>query len=327
MLAWVTVFAPAPTAAADAGPLSRAIESVRFVAYTPTDLSIVDGQVRAASPRQIRQDLRRLRADFQGLVTYSSGGGLEAVPAIAAELGFRAIVLGVWDPASTQELATAVRLARRWPRLVVAVAVGNETLLAGRHAWPVLRGAMQRVRDQLPGVAVATSEPFYYYLDGEPADFVAQQDFLLPSVHPLFQPWFAHASTSQAVEFVVNVVQRLEQVSTKPLLIKETGLPSGPAGSGFSGARQAEFWRLLCERLPSRPGLGLVYFEAFDHPWKTDNARHEFGDHPEEAYWGLYRHDGRPKPVMAQLRALWNQPARSGCRPFAVGTPDAGDGQ
>ena len=66
------------------------------------------------------------------------------------------------------------------PELIPAVAVGNETLLAERHAWPVLRAAMQRVRAALPGVAVTTSEPFYYYLDDTPPDFIASQDFLLP---------------------------------------------------------------------------------------------------------------------------------------------------
>ncbi len=309
----------------DPQALSRAIDSVRFVAYTPTDLNIVDGQVRAASARQIRQDLLRLRGDFQGLVTYSSGGGLEAVPAIAADLGFRALVLGVWDPTSQQELAAAVRLARRWPQLVVAVAVGNETLLAGRHSWPLLRAAMHQLRAQLPGVAVATSEPFYFYLDGGPPDFLQQQDFLLPSVHPLFQPWFAPENTTQAVDFVLNVAQRLRQQSAKPILIKETGLPSGPQARGFSAARQAEFWRQLCARLPERSGLGVVYFEAFDHPWKTENARAEFGHHPEEAHWGFYRHDGTPKPALAQLRELWHRGRPPACA-AASGTPDPAHG-
>jgi len=291
-----------------------AIESVRFVAYTPTDLKIVAGQVQAASKQQIRKDLELLREDFQGLVTYSSADGVEEVPEIAAALGFRAVIPGIWDPTSEAEINRAIKLARHWPRLVVAVAVGNETLLAQRHDWSVLRAAMQRVRAALPGVAVTTSEPFYYYLDDNPADFVASQDFLMPSVHPLFQPWFTgDTTTAQAIDFVVKVAALLAEKSGRPVLIKETGLPSGPADHAFSAARQADFWTGLCRQLPYTPGLGVVYFEAFDHDWKTENARLEFGAHPEEGYWGLYTGDGRPKAVVTQLRQLWREPDAGYC--------------
>jgi exo-beta-1,3-glucanase (GH17 family) len=304
-----------PAAAGDAiSRVREAIDTLRFVAYTPTDLRIVDGRVHPASKAQIRQDLEKLRDDFQGLVTYSSADGVEAVPAIAAELGYRAVIPGVWDPASESEINTAIGLARNWPELVPAVAVGNETLLAQRHEWPVLRAAMQRVRAALPGVAVTTSEPFYYYLDDTPPDFVASQDFLLPSVHPLFQPWYSRATgTDQAIDFVVKVAALLAEKSSKPVLIKETGLPSGPASEGYTAAGQAQFWTGLCRGLPDTPGLGVVYFEAFDHDWKSENARHEFGLHPEEGYWGLYGGDGRAKPALEQLRRLWREPGAGYC--------------
>ena len=81
--------------------------------------------------------------------------------------------------------------------VVVGVAVGNETLLAQRHDWDTLRAAMQRLRAALPEVAIATSEPFYFYLNQEPPDFLAAQDFLLPSIHPLYESWFAQAGEEQ----------------------------------------------------------------------------------------------------------------------------------
>lgn len=314
LLLGLSLMLPAAPAAEVPNRVREAIDTLRFVAYTPTDLSVIDGRVHAASKAQIRRDLERLRGDFQGLVTYSSADGVEQVPAIAAALGFRAVVLGVWDPTSEREIDTAIRLARRWPALVVAVAVGNETLLAERHDWSVLRAAMQRVRAALPGVAVATSEPFYYYLDDTPADFIASQDFLLPSVHPLFQPWFNRATTTeQAIDFVAKVAGLLAEKSAKPVLIKETGLPSGPAQNGYSAARQADFWTGLCRRLPYRPSLGVVYFEAFDHDWKAENARREFGLHPEEGYWGLYSGDGRAKTALEQLRRFWQEPGDGYC--------------
>ena len=285
--------------------LRAAVESVRFVAYTPTDLTVVEGQVRPASVQQIRKDLTILRKDFTGLVLYSSADGLEEVPAIASVLNFQALILGIWDPRAEREIANAVRLARAYPQLIVGVAVGNETLLAKRNDWATLRQSMLRLRAALPDVAITTTEPFYFYLNDEPADFLSVQDFLLPGVHPLYEPWFAQATTEGAVDFVVKIATRLSAKTDKPLLIKETGLPSGPAKQGFTPARQTEFWSALAQRLPPAKGRGLVYFEAFDHAWKVKNAEKEFGLHPEEAFWGLYTEEGTPKPVVKALRQIW----------------------
>ncbi len=288
-----------------ANRVRAAVESVRFVAYTPTDLKIVAGQVHPASRERIHRDLATLRADFQGLITYSCADGVDEVPAVASALGYRALILGIWDPLSEREFSNARRLVTAYPQLIVGISVGNETLLAERHEWSVLRAAIQRLRAALPGVAITTSEPFYYYLNDDPADFLAIQDFLLPSVHPLFQPWFAQATTEQAVDFVVRVADLLSAKTDKPVLIKETGLPSGPPGTRFTPAVQAQFWTSLFERLPHAPGRGVACFEAFDHDWKEENARREFGAHPEEGYWGLYSADGHPKAVVAALRKLW----------------------
>ena len=289
-------------------PASRvraAIESLRFVAYTPTDLKIISGQVHAASRERIRRDLAILREDFQGLITYSCADGVEEVPGVAQALGYRALILGIWDPLSEREFSNARRLVNAYPQLIVGVSVGNETLLAQRLEWPVLRASIQRLRAALPGVAITTSEPFYYYLNDDPADFLAVQDFLLPGVHPLFETWFDQATTAQAVDFVVSVAGLLSAKTDKPVLIKETGLPSGPPGTRFTPAIQAAFWTSLYRQLSHVPGRSVAYFEAFDHDWKEENARREFGSHPEEGYWGLYTADGHPKAVMAAMRKLW----------------------
>lgn len=294
--------------------IRAAVASVRFVAYTPTDLRIVAGEVRPASAQQIRKDLAALREDFQGLVMYSGNNGLEEVPAIAHELGFQALILGTWDIASADEIANVIRLARAYPELIVGVSVGNEVLLAERHEWAMLRDAIQRLRAALPQVAVTTSEPFYFYLNEDPPDFLSVQDFLLPSVHPLFETWFPEATTERAVDFVVQVAARLTAKTDKPVLIKETGLPSGPPERGFTLARQTEFWVELSQRLPPAAGAGLVYFEAFDHAWKVENAEAEFGLRPEEAFWGLYEEHGKHKPVIKALRRVWDAQSRTSGR-------------
>jgi len=90
--------------------LRNVLREVRFVAYTPTDFAVVNGQPKSASAARIGQDLARLHSTFRVLITYSCANGVEQVPAVAVRLGYRALILGVWDPASKTEVDTAVAL-------------------------------------------------------------------------------------------------------------------------------------------------------------------------------------------------------------------------
>ncbi len=285
--------------------LAALLATTRFVTYTPSAFFVRGEEIHEPSAQSIERDLMLLRRDFSGLILYASSGGIEQVPAVAERLGYRALILGIWDPMSETERRTAIDLARRYPRLVAGVAVGNETLLAKRLTWPVLRPVLEQVRAALPDVPITTSEPFAIYLDTNGAEFIAAQDFLLPNVHPRHEPWFASATIDTDVDFVVKIAARLRSATDKPILIKETGLPSAPAEGGFSAQHQAQFWSALQRRLPPQAGRGVAVFEAFDQPWKPEQARAEFGFHSEEAHWGIYRSDREPKPVVEALRKVW----------------------
>jgi exo-beta-1,3-glucanase (GH17 family) len=275
----------------------EALASVRFVAYAPRTGS---GHATLAA---LRDDLSLLRPHFDGLVTYASARGQDAIPVVAAQLGFRAIVIGVWDPRDARELERAIAAAGDNPAVVVALCIGNEGLFFERYSVDDLRAAFTRARAALPSVALTTSEPFALYLrDGPVADFLNGQDLVLPNVHPLHEPWFASAPPGAAIDFVVNVLDELARRSRAPILVKETGLPSGPVERGFSEAGQAAFWRALGERVPRTRSRAVVFFEAFDAPWKPAEVRAVTGrDHPEEAHFGLLRADGAPKPALAAI--------------------------
>lgn len=285
---------PAPRAR-----LEAALSSVDFVAYTPRgfDPNLGTGPVAIET---IRADLLQLRPYFDGLVTYSSARGLDAVPGVARELGYRAVVVGVWDPANADELARAFESARSERDVVIALALGNEGLYFERYDAAALARAFTRARDEVPGVAVTTTEPFFVYLDPARASALPAQDFALPTVHPIDQPWFASAGPAIGVDFVVNIVRDLEARTGLAVLVKETGVPSGPADEGFSEAAQAAFWVALAAKLPPTRAHAFVRFEAFDAPWKTAAVAADTGDvRGTEAHWGFFRADGSAKPVVA----------------------------
>src|SRR4029079_19556783 len=80
---------------------------------------------------QIRADVQILTSYTNTIRTYSSTGGGELVPAIAAEFGLK-VTLGIWidknEERNEREIQSAIALARRYSN-VNAIVVGNETTL------------------------------------------------------------------------------------------------------------------------------------------------------------------------------------------------------
>jgi exo-beta-1,3-glucanase (GH17 family) len=293
--------------------LREALAHGRFVAYEPTSLAVVNGRVTAADPASIHADLAVLRRKFDGLITYDAVHGNQALPAIAASLKFRALIIGVWDPLDEAQLGAAIEAAHRFPELVAGLSLGNELLFSRRMDVPQLAARIAQLRQQLPATPLSTTEPFHVYagLEHEAAGsrLLGQLDFLLVNVHPVFQPWFHDASDATAAQFVVNVLRDLTDLACGPILVKETGVPTAPASGGFSLERQASFYRELRSRLPPSSTRAFAYFAAFDAPWRAFDALAVPGDtaagvHPEEAHWGLYDAQRRPKPAAQELPPL-----------------------
>ncbi len=282
--------------------LRAALASVRFVAYTPRAFRPSQAGPPASVPSAaIAADLDLLRTAFDGLITYTAAGGLEALPALATARGYRALVIGVWDPQNREELAHALDLAQRFPDLVVGLAIGNEGLISRRYSLSQLLAALRQARAGAADLPLGTSEPFAVML-APPPELLDHIDFLLPNIHPLTEPWFASAPEPAAWQMVENVIAQLGRHG-KPILVKETGLPSAPASAGLSPERQSRFWQALWERLPPGPNAAVAAFEAFDAPWKPEEiARYFKTVPPGEAHWGFFTANGEPKPVLKAWR-------------------------
>jgi exo-beta-1,3-glucanase (GH17 family) len=290
--------------------LRSALAQARFVAYEPTSLQVSAGRVTGANAESIRADLKVLRTHFDALVTYDAVHGAEAISAIAAQLQYRALIIGVWNPFAPNEVAAALNAAQRFPQLVVGVSLGNEMLFSHRADAPRLAAAIAAVRRQLPGVPLSTTEPFHIFESEPGSALLAQLDFMLVNVHPVFQPWFHGATDATAAQFVANVAGQLAQAYCGPILIKETGVPTGPDALGFSDARQASFYKELRTRLPGVPALAFAYFSAFDAPWRAQDDTGVPGQGPQaqEAHWGLYDANRKSKPAVDQLPPLAQDP-------------------
>lgn len=284
--------------------LEVAMATARFVTYNPTGLKVIDGNITPASAESIRADLVALRPYFDGLITYSARDGNEHVADIAQELGYKAVVIGLWTPADPEEVRNAIRAVKAHPKLVVGISLGNEIVFGKRGTWANLQSYLSLMRSRIPDVPLTVAEPFAQFLEGDADDVRDQLDFMLVNIHPIFEKWFATAGPDNWADFVVKVTDKLSGAYCGPILIKETGLPTGPLNMGYDAEKQAAFWRALEAQFKPSHARAFSYFSAFDAPWRTGDFNPVAGVHPEEAFWGLFTESRAPKPAVQGLKKL-----------------------
>ncbi|MCC7492527.1 MAG: hypothetical protein IT204_09285 [Fimbriimonadaceae bacterium] len=282
---------PAPAGLAR---LREALRDRRFIAYTPTNYHPDRGV--APSDESLRADFATLRPYFDGIVTYGAGRRLggDRVLRAAAAAGML-VIAGLWNPADIDEQQVVTEFGRAHPEQLLAVLVGNETQLFKRCDLATLQAGIARLQEALPGVPVSTSEPVHLYSNAALRDM---GDFLAPIIHWVFAGP-ARADVRAGVAWTAERVRWLRGLpgAARPVLVKESGLPSGPAP--LSATVQAAWWEASAQRLAPSLDLAVVAYEAFDMPWKVQQFQGP--DAAMEDKWGLWQADRTPKPVVTRL--------------------------
>ena len=257
--------------------LKTTLYSARWIAYAPTSWDPEKGVYPSDS--SIRSDLVLLHQYFDGLITYEAS---MPVVRIAQEVGFDNMILGIWNPDSDDELLIAEAASES--DVIKAYVIGNEGL-DERYDLPTLTNAIELLA-QKTGKPVTTTEQYGDYLNPRVMEI---GDWVFPNTHAYFH---GYTDPIEAAEWTERQYLKLAQLTTKPILFKEVGLPSG-GDDRMSENAQATYYREL-----QKTSVKFAYFEAFDQLWK---------DHPPiEPYWGLFRSDRTPKEVVKQIKPiLW----------------------
>src|SRR5437016_5042373 len=146
-------------------PIANIDGPLASVSYSPYSRSQHPDYGDRPTAEQIRADLKLISPYTRTVRTYSSTGGVELVPGIAAEFGMK-VTVGIWidkDKARNErEIASAVALAKRYSN-VNGIVVGNETILRGDVPVDDLIKIIQRVKRQSP-VPVTTGETWDVWL-------------------------------------------------------------------------------------------------------------------------------------------------------------------
>ena len=245
---------------------------------------------------QIRTDLALVAPYARAIRTYSSTGGVELVPTIAAEFGLK-VAVGIWidknEARNEREIQSALELARHHTN-VTAIVVGNETILRGDKTFDQMIELIRRVKRISP-VPVTTGETWDVWLgvkgpeaSPEAAKEFAEKapqlasavDFIAAHVLPYWQGLPANKAVDEAIS---RYDQLRRAYPGKRIVIAEFGWPSAGYNFHASDPGRIEQATILRDFTARAEAYGIDYnlVEAFDQPWKTNEGS-------VGAYWGVF---------------------------------------
>ncbi len=249
------------------------------ISYSPYARSQHPDYGDRPTAEQIRADLKILSPYTQAIRTYSSTGGGELVPAIAAEFGLK-VTLGIWidknEARNEREIQAAIALARRYSN-INAIVVGNETTLRAEKSVDDLLRLIQRVKRQSP-VPVTTGEIWTVWI--EHPELASAVDFIAAHILPYWDGFNA----TQAVDKTIEFYDKLRAAHPgKRIVIAEFGWPSAGYNMRQADPGRIEQASVLREFISRAEAYGIDYniIEAFDQPWKTNEGG-------VGMYWGVF---------------------------------------
>jgi exo-beta-1,3-glucanase (GH17 family) len=256
------------------------------VSYAPFEGTAHPDVDNIPNAEKIRADMKRLAGLTRAIRLYSSTGGVELVPPIAAEFGLK-VTVGAWIDKNVdrneREIDAAINLVKRNSN-VIGVVVGNETVYRGEQKVDDLIGLVKRVKKSV-NVPVTTGEIWNIWRDNP--ELASSVDFI--AAHIL--PYWENFTDKQAVDQAVYIYGMLrDKFPGKRVVIAEFGWPS--AGYNLKNADPGPFEQasVLRNFVTRAEAIGMEYniVEAIDQPWKF----FEGGVGP---YWGILNAAREPK--------------------------------
>src|SRR4029450_12368718 len=256
------------------------------VSYAPFEGTGHPDTDNVPTVEKIRADLKQLPPVPRAIRLYSSTGGVELVPPIAAEFGLK-VMVGAWIDKNAdrnkREIEAAITLAKRNSN-VNGIVVGNETIFRGEQKIDDLIELIKQVKKSV-NVPVTTGEIWNIWRDNP--ELASSVDFI--AAHVL--PYWENFTSKQAVDQAVAMFQLLrDQFPGKRIVIAEFGWPS--AGYNLRNAEPGPFEQasVLRNFVTRAEAIGMDYniVEAIDQPWKF----FEGGVGP---YWGILDASREPK--------------------------------
>ena len=249
----------------------------------------------SVSSTQITSLLTSLRGYTQWIRTFGTQNGLENVPAIARQMGFKTAIgayIGSDVNVNNSQIANLVAAAKMG-NVDVAI-VGNEVLLNNLLSEGQVIAYIQAVKSQVPASVQVTYADTWNTIVAHPK-VIAAVDVVAVNIYPFYE----NIPIAQALSALqADYAKSVQAANGKPVIITETGWPSSGSPPSFSPAAvpssaNAVAYFSAAETWARSLNLPLFYFEAYDEPWKA-----KYGDYPS---WGIWDTNGNLKPGTAAV--------------------------
>jgi len=239
---------------------------------------------------------------------YGSRGSTENIlKIIESEKITIKLFLGAWianetedSAASTsnmKELDKTIELANKYPDIVEAIIIGNETQVFwswNRVNYNTLKKYIRYVKSKTKQ-PITTADDFNFWNKPEGLELGSEVDFIMVHIHPLW----AGALLDDALPFVSRIYDEISVLHPdKQIVIGETGWATSVHTegqqaeliNGTAGINEQLIFYNLINDWSKENGVLSFFFEAFDEKWKG-------GEHPNEVekHWGLIYSDRKPK--------------------------------
>ena len=198
---------------------------------------------------------------------------------------------------NAKEINSAVDLAKQYPNIVVAVAVGNEALVTWNdHMVPVdsVISYVRKVKEQVSQPVTVADNYDWWVRHG--AQLAKELDFVSIHIYPVWEG----KDIDDAMPYTIANYQAVRNaLPQSQLVITEAGWATVASefGARADEKKQKRYYRELFA-WAEQMQITTFFFEAFDEDWKG-NPDDPLG---AEKHWGLFRSDRKPKDVVGEIQ-------------------------
>jgi exo-beta-1,3-glucanase (GH17 family) len=251
---------------------------------------------------QVLEDMTILKKNWKLVLLYGGDKHSQDVLEVIQrnKLGIK-IVLGLWldgragfEAKNADQVATAIRLANQYKKIVIAVNVGNEMLVSWSDHKLTEDKAIEYVDQVRKAVScpVTVADDLLYWRQPQ-ARLADHVDFIVMHTYPMW----GHEDIDTAMPSTIKHYEEVRKAHPgKTIVIGEAGWASYTSGDKHAPRagderKQKRYYEELTAWAKAN-NVTVFYFEAFDEPWKGSGT---------EGHWGLFSVDRKAKLAMQEL--------------------------